>query len=58
MKKAVALARTEAYGGLYESLESMEGEKEVYRIDKKNKGTRQARMCRRSEFSKMPMENH
>ena len=34
VKKAVALARAEAYRGLYESLESNEGEKEVYRIAK------------------------
>ena len=34
MKKAVALTRAEAYWGLYESLESEEGEKKVYRIAK------------------------
>ena len=34
VKKAVALAWVEAYGGLYESLESNEGEKEVCQIAK------------------------
>ena len=34
VKKVVALARAETYRGLYESLESKEGEKEVYRIAK------------------------
>ena len=34
MKKVVALAWAEAYRGLYERLESEEGEKEVYRMAK------------------------
>ena len=53
VKKAVALARAEAYGGLHENLESMEGEKDVYRIAKQrntaSKGVQQIRVIKDAE---------